>query len=301
MKQQTIKTDFTLSGKGLHTGIVITAHFCPAPENHGIRICRVDLPGQPTHSALASYVTQTSRGTVLENGKWKVSTVEHVLSALYALNITNCLIEVNAPEVPILDGSAKPIVHAVLQAGIVTQEAEADEWVVTEPLYFDNGKGCKMTITPCDRYEVVVDVDYPSPILHLQRAELTDLSTFPKEVAEARTFCFLREIKWLLRLGLIKGGDLNNALVIYDKKMSQRSLDSMTDKLNQPHIDASKLGYLSPLKYENEPARHKLLDVIGDLALIGKRIRGRIEATCPGHGFNTACAKQILQIINSQS
>lgn len=297
MKQQTIKTDFTLSGKGLHTGIVITAHFCPAPENHGIRICRVDLPGQPTHSALACYVTQTSRGTVLENGKWKVSTVEHVLSALYALGITNCLIEVNAPEVPILDGSAKPIVEAVLQAGILMQEAEAEEWIVTEPLSFDNGKGCKMTITPCDQYEVVVNVDYPSPILHLQRAELTDLSSFPTEVAAARTFCFLREIKWLLRLGLIKGGDLNNALVIYDKLMSQRSLDSMTDKLHQPRLDASKLGYLSPLKYENEPARHKLLDVIGDMALIGKRIRGRIEATCPGHGFNTACAKQILQLI----
>ena len=300
MKQQTIKTDFTLSGKGLHTGIVITAHFCPAPENHGIRICRVDLPGQPTHSALASYVTQTSRGTVLENGKWKVSTVEHVLSALYALNITNCLIEVNAPEVPILDGSAKPIVDAVLQAGIVTQEAEADEWVVTEPLYFDNGKGCKMTITPCDRYEVVVDVDYPSPILHLQRAELTDLSTFPKEVAEARTFCFLREIKWLLRLGLIKGGDLNNALVIYDKKMSQRSLDSMTDKLNQPHIDASKLGYLSPLKYENEPARHKLLDVIGDLSLLGMRIQGRVKCYKPGHTFNTQCVRRLRNQIVSE-
>ena len=298
MKQQTIKTDFTLSGKGLHTGIVITAHFCPAPENYGIRICRVDLSGEPTHTALASYVTQTSRGTVLENGKWKVSTVEHVLSALYALGVTNCLIEVNAPEVPILDGSAQPIVDAVLKAGILTQDAEAEEWIVTEPISFDNGKGCKMLITPCDHYEIAVDVDYPSPILHLQHAELTDLSTYPTEVAAARTFCFLREIEWLLRLGLIKGGDLNNALVIYDKKLSQRTLDKMTDKLHQPHIDASKLGYLSPLKYENEPARHKLLDVIGDLALIGKRIRGRIEAACPGHGFNTACAKQILQKIN---
>ena len=301
MKQQTIKTDFTLSGKGLHTGIVITAHFCPAPENYGIRISRVDLSGEPTYEALALYVTQTRRGTVLENGKWKVSTVEHVLSALYALGVTNCLIEINAPEMPILDGSALPIVDAVLKAGILTQEAEAEEWVVKETMSFDNGKGCKMTISPCDRYEVAVDVDYPSPILHLQHAELTDLTTFPTEIASARTFCFLREIEWLLRLGLIKGGDLNNALVIYDKPLSQRTLDKMTDKLHQPHIDASQLGYLSPLKYENEPARHKLLDVIGDHALIGKRIRGRVEATCPGHGFNTACAKQILQQINQKS
>ena len=297
MKQQTIKTDFILSGKGLHTGINITAHFCPAPANHGIRICRVDLSDMPVHSALASYVTQTSRGTVLENGKWKVSTVEHVMSALYALGITNCFIEVNAPEVPILDGSALPIVEAILDAGILEQEADAEEWVVTEPLSFDNGKGSKMIITPCDHFEVAVDVDYPSPILHLQHAELTDITTYPTQVAAARTFCFLREIEWLLRLGLIKGGDLNNALVIYDKPLSQRTLDKMTDKLKQPHIDASKLGYLSPLKYENEPARHKLLDVIGDMALIGKRIRGRVEATCPGHGFNTACAKQILQTL----
>ncbi len=297
MKQQTIKTDFTISGKGLHTGIVITAHFCPAPENYGIRICRVDLSDKPTHHALASYVTQTRRGTVLENGAWKVSTIEHIMSALYALRITNCLIEVNAPEVPILDGSAMPVVEAILNAGIRTQEAEAEEWIVTEPLSFDNGKGCKMTITPCDHYEVVVNVDYPSPILHLQHAELTDLTTYPAEIAAARTFCFLREIEWLLRLGLIKGGDLNNALVIYDKKISQRTLDKMTDKLHQPHIDAATLGYLSPLKYENEPARHKLMDVIGDLALIGKYIRGRVEATCPGHGFNTACAKQILEIL----
>ena len=223
-----------------------------------------------------------------------------MLSALYALGITNCLIEVNAPEVPILDGSALPIVEAVLKAGILTQDKEAEEWVVTEPLSFDNGKGSKITVTPCDRYEVTVDVDYPSPILHLQHAELTDLTTVPTEVASARTFCFLREIEWLLRLGLIKGGDLNNALVIYDRPLSQRTLDRMTDKLHQPRIDASKLGYLSPLKYENEPARHKLLDVIGDLALIGKRIRGRIEATCPGHGFNTACAKQILAKLNDQ-
>ncbi len=297
MKQHTLKSDFTVSGKGLHTGIVITARFCPAPENSGIRICRTDLPGQPTYEALADYVTQTRRGTVLENGDWRVSTVEHALSALYALGITNCLIEVDAPEVPILDGSAKPFVQHILEAGIQEQVADAKEWIITEPVRFDNGKGCTMTLTPSDQYQVAVDVDYPSPILHEQHAELTDITLYPEQIAKARTFCFLREIEWLLRLGLIKGGDLNNALVIYDKQISQRVLDKMTDKLNQPHLDASKLGYLSPLLYENEPSRHKLLDVIGDLALVGVRIRAKIEARCPGHGFNTACAKQLRRMI----
>jgi UDP-3-O-[3-hydroxymyristoyl] N-acetylglucosamine deacetylase/3-hydroxyacyl-[acyl-carrier-protein] dehydratase len=296
MKQRTLKSDFTVSGKGLHTGIVITAHFCPAAENTGIRIRRVDLPGQPTFEALADYVTQPRRGTVLENGNWRVSTVEHILSALYGLGLTNVLIEVNAPEVPILDGSARPIVEEILRVGITEQAAEAKEWIVTEPVHFDNGKGSTMTISPADRCEVLVDVDYPSPILHEQHAEILDLSDYAEQISKARTFCFLREIEWLLRLGLIKGGDLNNALVIYDKPISQRVLDKMTDKLHQPHLDASKLGYLSPLIYENEPARHKLLDLMGDLTLLGVRIRGRIEARCPGHGFNTSCAKQIRKL-----
>lgn len=286
-----------LSGKGLHTGLVITARFCPAEENSGIRICRVDLPEKPAFEALADYVTQTRRGTVLENGNWRVSTVEHALSALYALGITNCLIEVNAPEVPILDGSAKPFVEEILRVGIQEQAADAKEWIITEPLSF-NHKGSEMRLIPAEQYEVAVDVNYPSPVLHEQHAEINNLADFPEQIAAARTFCFLREIEWLLRLGLIKGGDLNNALVIYDKPISQRVLDKMTDKLNQPHLDASKLGYLSPLKFDNEPARHKLLDVIGDLALIGVRIRGRVETYCPGHGFNTACAKQIRKIIN---
>ena len=296
MKQHTLISDFTLSGKGLHTGLVITAHFCPAEENTGIRICRVDLPGKPAFEALADYVTQTRRGTVLENGAWRVSTIEHAMSALYALGITNCLVEVNAPEVPILDGSAKPFVENILRVGIKEQDAEAKEWIVSEPISYSH-KGCTMTLRPEEQYEVAVDVNYPSPILHEQHAELNDLATYPEQIASARTFCFLREIEWLLRLGLIKGGDLENALVIYDKPISQRIMDKMTYKLNQPRLDASKLGYLSPLKYENEPARHKLLDVIGDLALVGVRIRGRIEAYCPGHGFNNSCAKQLRKLI----
>lgn len=298
MYQQTIGHSFTLSGKGLHTGLTINATFNPAEPNTGIRIRRVDLPSQPAYEALAQYVTQTTRGTVLENGAWRVSTVEHALSALYAMGITNCLIDLNAPEMPILDGSAQLFVEAITQAGVVQQDAEAKEWVVTEPLTFDNGKGSVMTITPSNQYELHVIVRYPSPILSEQSAQLTDLSTYPQEIAAARTFCFLREVKPLLQLGLIKGGDLQNALVIYDKPIWQCSMNRISKRLHQPLIDASKLGYLSPLKYENEPARHKLLDVIGDLALVGMRIRARIDVTCPGHGFNTSCAKQI---INNQS
>lgn len=295
MKQKTIKDSFTLSGKGLHTGLMIHARFLPSEQNTGIRICRVDLPGKPTYEALATYVKGTTRGTVLENGEWKVSTVEHALSALYAYGVTNCLIEVDAPEVPILDGSAVPYVEALERVGLVEQDAEAKEWIVTEPVIFDSGKGNKLIITPSDKYEVEVLVDFPSPVVRQQRAILSDLSSYGKDIAKARTFCFLREIKPLLALGLIKGGDLQNALVIYDKKIMQWRMNRLCRKLGCEPIDASKLGYLSELKYENEPARHKLLDIIGDLSLIGQRIRGRIYAERPGHGFNTACAKEIVE------
>ena len=298
MKQRTLISDFEVSGKGLHTGLLLKARFSPAEENTGIRICRADLPEQPTHEALADYVTQTRRGTVLENGNWKVSTIEHALSALYALGVTNVLISVDGPEMPILDGSAMPFVENILRVGITEQNAPAKEWIVTEPVSFENG-ACTMELLPAERYEVAVDVIYPSPILSEQHAELTELGDYAAEIAPARTFCFLREIEWLLRLGLIKGGDLENALVIYDKAISQRMLNKLCDKLDQPRLDATKLGYLSELKYENEPARHKLLDVIGDLALTGVRIRGRINAVCPGHGFNTACAKKLRFLVDN--
>lgn len=297
MKQQTLKTGFSVEGKGLHTGQSIHAAVLPAGEDTGIRLCRTDLPGRPTYEALADYVGGTSRGTVLTNGKWKISTVEHLLAALYATGVTNCLIEVDAPEIPIMDGSSLPFVREIERAGVMPQEAEAKEFVVTEPIRFDNGKGSTMLLEPSDKYEVEVHVDYPSPVLNKQSAVLTDLSDFAAEIAPARTFCFLREIEWLLHLGLIKGGDMQNALVIYDKKVSQWSLNRMADKMGQPRLDADKLGYLSPLKYENEPARHKLLDLIGDLGLAGCHLRGKITATCPGHGFNTWCCRQLKTII----
>jgi len=293
MKQCTIREAFTVSGKGLHTGGNIHCTLHPAEVNTGIRICRVDLEDKPCYQALAQYVSQTTRGTVLENGTWRVSTVEHMMAALYAMGVTNCLIEVDAPEVPILDGSAWPYIERIEEVGLRMEEEDVKEWVVTEPVSFDNGKGSKMTIVPNDHYEVEVKVDYHSPVLGEQTAVLKDLKDFPQEIAKARTFCFLREIKPLINLGLIKGGDMQNALVIYDKKLWQWQMNRLARKLEQPPIDASELGYLTPLRYENEPARHKLLDVVGDMALLGVYIRGKIIAECPGHGFNTSCGKQI--------
>lgn len=293
MKQHTIAQPFTFEGKGLHTGVYIHATFTPAAENYGIRLRRTDLPDQPTHHAYADYVSATERGTVLEHGSWRISTVEHALSALYALGIDNCLISVDGPELPILDGSALPFVKAIQKAGIVEQDAEAEVYVVREPIEYISEHGNRLLLMPSDHYQVEVQVCYPSHILKRQRAELRDLADYPREIASARTFCFVREIEPLLRMGLIKGGDLKNALVIYETPMSQEGLDYLTDKLGQPHLDATKLGYLSPIHYHNEPARHKLLDIIGDLSLVGCRIQGRIYAEKPGHTFNTSCARQL--------
>ena len=300
MNQATLRESVSLTGKGLHTGATICATLHPAPIDTGIRFRRVDLPGQPEHEALADYVGGTTRGTVLENGTWRVSTVEHLMAALYAMGVTNCRVDVDAAEVPILDGSARLWVAAIEQVGMVEQDAPVREWVVTEPMRFDNGKGCTLLIEPAETYQVEVHVDYPSPVLGKQSARLDNLSDFATEIAAARTFCFLREIKPLLNLGLIRGGDLQNALVIYDKRIWQWSMNRLARKLEQPPIDASRLGYLSELNYENEPARHKLLDLIGDMALLGVHVRGRLTATCPGHGFNTSCAKQLRATLNNR-
>ena len=297
MKQHTLNAPFSFEGKGLHTGLHIHANFLPADENTGIRICRTDLEGHPTYEAIADYVTATERGTVLERGAWKVSTVEHALSALYAMGVDNCLIEVDGPEVPILDGSAKYYIQSIEKVGLQEQEAEQKVFVVTEPIEYISERGNKMVILPCDHYEAGVTITYESGILREQSAEIHDLADYKLELSAARTFCFVREIEPLLRMGLIKGGDLQNALVIYETPMSQEGLDYMTDKLGQPRLDANKLGYLSPLNYPNEPARHKLLDLIGDMSLLGCRIQGKIAALRPGHTFNTQCAKRLRQLV----
>ena len=284
----------------MHTGLHIHATFLPAAENTGVQICRTDLEGRPTYEAIADYVTATERGTVLERGAWKVSTVEHALSALYAMGVDNCLIEVDGPEMPILDGSAKYYLQAIEQVGLQEQEAEQKVFVVTEPIEYISERGNKMVILPCDHYEAGVTVAYDSGILREQSAEIKDLADYKRELSAARTFCFVREIEPLLRMGLIKGGDLQNALVIYETPMSQEGLDYMTDKLGQPRLDANKLGYLSPLNYPNEPARHKLLDLIGDMSLVGCRIQGKIAALRPGHTFNTQCAKRLRNKIAAE-
>lgn len=293
MHQHTLKDSFTLRSIGLHTGLMLTATFRPAEAGTGIRLRRTDLEGQPCHEALADYVSATERGTVLSSGEWRISTVEHALSALYALGVDNCLIDIDGPEMPILDGSADPYVREIARVGLLEQEAEQHVWVVNREFSFDTPQGNRMRITPCDHYEARVIVRYPSPVLGEQAAEVTDLSAYSKEIAQARTFCFVREIEPLLMAGLIKGGDLQNALVIYDHAMPQERLDALCDKLSQEHLPADRIGYLTPLHYPNEPARHKLLDLIGDLSLVGMHIQGRIEAECPGHGFNTTCAKAL--------
>ena len=300
MKQHTIKEPFSLSSVGLHTGLQITATFNPAPVNTGICLRRIDLPKQPCYQAIADYVSGTERGTVLEKGKWRISTVEHALSALYAMGVDNCIIDVDAPEMPILDGSARYFVKEIQRVGLEEQDAEQNIFIVTEPIEYVSEHGNIMRIEPCDHYEVDVTIAFPSLILREQHATLTDISKYPKEVSAARTFCFVREIEPLLRVGLIKGGDLKNALVIYEMEMSQDGMDYFCDKMGQPHMDAKKLGYLSPLNYQNEPARHKLLDVIGDLSLLGMRIQGRVKCYKPGHTFNTQCVRRLRNQIVSE-
>ncbi|MBO7457128.1 MAG: UDP-3-O-acyl-N-acetylglucosamine deacetylase [Paludibacteraceae bacterium] len=300
MKQHTIKESFTLSSVGLHTGLYVTATFRPAAENTGVCLRRIDLPGQPCHQALADYVSATERGTVLERGKWKISTVEHALSALYALGVDNCIIDVDAPEMPILDGSARMFVEEIQRVGLQEQEAEQQVYIVREPIEYISEHGHVMRIEPCDHYEIDVTIAFDSKLLREQHATLTNLADYPVEMASARTFCFVREIEPLLRVGLIKGGDLKNALVIYETELSQAGMNYFCDKMGQPRLDATKLGYLSPLNYPNEPARHKLLDVIGDLSLLGLRLQGKVTAYKPGHTFNTQCIRRLRNQILSE-
>jgi len=301
-KQNTIKEAFTLAGKGLHSGLEITLTFIPAPENHGIKIKRVDMEEQPIMDAVAEYVTETTRGTVLKKGEMQVSTIEHVLSALYALGVDNCLLEVDAPEFPILDGSAKYFVEGIQKVGIIEQNAEKDYYIVRKKIeYCVPETGAKITILPDDTFSVDVHIGYNSTVLNNQFASLSSLNNYATQIAHSRTFVFVHEIEPLLKMNLIKGGDLKNAIVIYDRKSSQEDFDKLADLMHQPHQDANKLGYLNGgIKFENEPASHKLLDIIGDLALIGKPLRGKVIATYPGHKINTDIAKIIRKEIKKQ-
>lgn len=294
--QRTLKDCFSLSGKGLHTGLNITVKFCPAPENHGYKIKRVDLDGEPVIDAVADNVTETQRGTVVGKKDVFVSTIEHGMAALYAAGIDNCLIEVDAPEFPILDGSAIAYVNEIERVGIEEQKAEREYFIIKNKIEVkDEETGASLLILPDEDFCVNTLISFNSPVLSNQFATLDSLSQFKEDLAAARTFVFVREVEPLLTHNLIKGGDLDNAIVIYDRELPQDELDRLADLMGVAHKPASQLGYLNnkPLVFDNEPARHKLLDLIGDLALIGKFIKGRIIASRPGHKINNQLARMI--------
>jgi UDP-3-O-[3-hydroxymyristoyl] N-acetylglucosamine deacetylase/3-hydroxyacyl-[acyl-carrier-protein] dehydratase len=300
IKQRTIAKEVTLSGVGLHTGENVTMKFLPAPENHGYAFKRVDLEGSPIIEADANYVVNTQRGTNLEKRGVKIQTSEHVLAALVGLEIDNVLIELDSPEPPIMDGSSKFFVEALEKAGLVEQKAERDVYVVKEVISFkDEATGSEITIIPSDEYQVTTMVDFGTKVLGTQNATLEHLSNFKTEIASARTFSFLHELEMLLENGLIKGGDLNNAIVYVDKEISESTMKKLEKAFNKKKLSIKPNGILDnlTLHYPNEAARHKLLDVIGDLALAGTRIQGKVIANKPGHYVNTQFAKELSKII----
>lgn len=303
MKQITLNQPFTVSGKGLHSGSELTAEFCPAPDNHGYKIQRIDLEDAPVIDCLAENVVSTNRGTVVGKGEVTVSTIEHALAALYAAGVDNCLIKVNGPEIPILDGSARPFADAIEAAGLVEQKLDKDFYIVKHKIEIaDPETGSKLIILPDEEFSVEVKVNFDSPVLANQYASMEHVDEFKEEIAPARTFVFVREIEPLLSAGLIKGGDLDNAIVIYDSPMSQKALSDIAALVGVECPTVENYGYINvgPLAFENEPARHKLLDVIGDMALIGRPLKGKVIATKPGHGINTRLAKEIRRDIKRQ-
>ncbi|MDE6079914.1 MAG: bifunctional UDP-3-O-[3-hydroxymyristoyl] N-acetylglucosamine deacetylase/3-hydroxyacyl-ACP dehydratase [Duncaniella sp.] len=303
MNQLTLGGEFTLSGKGLHTGLNITARFLPAPENHGYKFKRVDLPDQPVIDALAENVIASNRGTVIGKGEATVSTIEHAMAALYAAGIDNVLIEVDAPEMPILDGSARLYTEQIEAVGLAEQKADKDYYYIRQRVEFaDPETGASIIVLPDDDFAVDVKIDFPSAVLPNQFATLEHIADFNSQIAASRTFVFVREIEPLVSNNLIKGGDLDNAIVIYDSALSQDQLDRLADLMGVPRKKVDEFGYINnrPLAFDNEPARHKLLDVIGDIALIGRPLKGRIIATRPGHTINTKFAKKIRREIKRQ-
>lgn len=303
-KQTTINKSISLQGVGIHTGNEVTLTFNPAVENTGYLFKRIDLPGQPEIEALSKYVIDTQRGTTLEKDGVKLKTVEHVLAALVGLEIDNVLIHIDSEEPPIMDGSSKFFVEALEKSGIKELSQNRSEYIVKNILtYKDDETGSEITVIPSDNYEVTTMVNYETKVLGTQNATLSDLSEFKDNFSNARTFSFLHEIEMLLENNLIKGGDLNNAIVYVDKKISDDTMVKLKKAFNKDKVSVKSNGILDNLNlhYPNEAARHKLLDVIGDLALIGKRIRGKIIAKKPGHKTNTMFAKMISEIIDRES
>jgi UDP-3-O-[3-hydroxymyristoyl] N-acetylglucosamine deacetylase/3-hydroxyacyl-[acyl-carrier-protein] dehydratase len=302
-KQHTIKERFTLEGVGLHTGMNATMTFVPADINHGIKFQRVDLPGQPIVDADVDYVVDLSRGTTIEHNGARVNTVEHTMAALVGTEVDNVLIQLNGPEPPIMDGSSMPFVEALELVGFEEQNALRNFFEVTEAINFkDEARNVEIAALPLDDYRLTVMVDYNSPILGSQHASLTDIRDFGREIASCRTFCFLHELEMLYKQGLIQGGDLNNAIVVVDRVVEDNELQYLARLFNKDYVEVKNEGILNnvELRYKNEPARHKLLDLVGDIALAGRPIKGQILAARPGHAANVAFAKKLKKEMKEQ-
>ena len=298
--QRTLASEVSLTGKGLHSGLEVNITFKPAPVGHGYKFCRVDLPERPVIRALASNVTDTTRGTTLEENGASVATIEHVLATFYGMNLDNVLVEIDGPEAPIMGGSAMKFVDAVQKAGITEQDAPRQYFEVKEKIvYSEEEHGVDLIIYPDDHLSINVLIDYNSRILGNQYAVLDNKEDFAREISSSRTFVFFHELEPLFRAGRIKGGDLDNAIVILEREVDQAEIDRIAKMFNKPNITAHKEGILNntALRYPNEPARHKLLDLLGDMALVGQHIKGKIVATRPGHMANTNLARLVRQEI----
>lgn len=302
-KQRTISKPVSIAGVGLHTGKPVTLTFLPAPENHWFKFQRVDLEGQPVIDADADLVVDTSRGTTLEKNGARVHTTEHVLAALMGLGIDNCLIQVNGPEMPIMDGSSMKFIAVLEEAGIEEQAAERDYFELTENLTFEDPvKKVEMLAVPQDEFRVTVMVDYGSEVLGTQHASMYNMGEFKREIAPCRTFVFLRELEALLAHNLIKGGDLDNAIVLVDSELPEEKLNHLRKVFNKPNVEVKGMGVLNNTKlhFYNEPARHKLLDIVGDLALVGRPMKIHVLAARPGHAGNVEFAKKLKALIRKQ-
>lgn len=303
VKQRTIKNEISISGVGLHTGKPATLTFKPAPENHGYKFKRIDLKDSPIIEADVDNVTDTSRGTTISQNGASVSTIEHLLAAFVGMEIDNVLIEIDGPEVPILDGSSIEYTQAIERAGIQTQSQDREYYVIQNNIHYTEAdRKVEMVAMPLDGYRFTCMIDYNSPILGSQHASISSIDEFQKEIASSRTFCFLHELEMLVANNLIKGGDLNNAIVVVDKEVGKEELSSLAKLFNREDIAVAREGILNniELRHQNEPARHKLLDMIGDLALIGMPIKGHIMAARPGHAANIAFAKKIKAQIRKE-
>lgn len=298
--QHTIKEPVTVSGVGLHTGVKANMTFNPAKPNHGIKFQRTDLEGQPIVEADVDYVVDLSRGTTLEKEGARINTVEHTLAALVGLQIDNVLIQLDGPEPPIMDGSSRMFIEELEKVGVEEQNAQRNFFEVPESVFHQEGaRNVEIAALPLDDYRVTVMVDYNSPVLGSQHASLNDISDFKEDISDSRTFCFLHEVEELYKNNLIKGGDLSNAIVVVDRKVEPNELDYLADLLGKPKVEAKEEGILNnvELRWKNEPARHKLLDVVGDLALVGRPLKAQILAARPGHAANVAFAKKLKKLM----